>query len=113
MTTPPAPVALLPLPDVDRFLTALAAREVSPHTLAAYWRDLTGFAAWFREHLDQDCAVTAVTPTDIRDFRTYLRDRQQQKPATINRKLAALRSFFGWAITVDLRPDSPLATVQD
>jgi len=101
------------LPDFDCFLAALHQREASHHTIAAYGRDLTSFAAWFTQHLDQDFGVTAVTPTDIRDFRTYLRDRQNQKPATINRKLAALRSFFQWAITEGLRPDSPLATVKD
>src|SRR5262249_14279091 len=112
-TTSASPTDRLTFPELPRFLAALGRREASVHTVAAYRRDLAAFAAWFIERLDQDCTVTAVTPTDIRDFRTWLRERRNQKPATINRKLAALRSFFQWAITAGLRPDSPLATVKD
>jgi integrase/recombinase XerD len=49
----------------------------------------------------------------VRDFRTALRDTQHRAPATINRKLAALRSYFQWAITTGLRADSPVVTVKD
>ena len=102
-----------PTPEIAVFLTELRRREASEHTLAAYRRDLTAFAEWFAGHVGQDFALAAVTPTDVRDFRAYLRETKHQKPATIKRKLAALRSFFQWAIAVDLRADSPLATVKD
>jgi site-specific recombinase XerD len=101
------------LPELDAFLTALQAREASAHTIAAYRRDLTGFAAWFADHVGTACTLTTITPTDVRDFRGYLRDTEHRAPATVNRKLAALRSFFQWAITTGRRADSPAATVKD
>ncbi len=100
-------------PELDAFLTALNGREASEHTIAAYRRDLTGFAAWFADHVGTPCTLTAITPTDVRDFRTHLRDTEHRAPATINRKLAALRSYFQWAITAGRRADSPAATVKD
>ena len=103
----------LTAPEIAVFLTGLRRREASEHTVAAYRRDLTAFAAWFAAHVGQAFAIAAVTPTDVRDFRAHLRDALHRKPATINRKLAALRSFFQWAIAVDLRADNPLATVKD
>ncbi len=103
----------LTTPEIAVFLTELRRREASEHTVAAYRRDLTAFAAWFAAHVGQDFAIAAVTPTDVRDFRAHLREAQHRKPATINRKLAALRSFFQWAIAVDRRADTPLATVKD
>ncbi len=106
-TPPPA------FPELDAFLAALRGREASAHTIAAYRRDLTGFAAWFRDHVGTPCTLTTITTTDVRDFRTYLRDTQHRTPATVNRKLAALRSCFQWAITTGRRADSPLATVRD
>jgi len=106
-TTPPA------FPELDAFLAALGRREASAHTIAAYRRDLTGFAGWFRDHVGTPCTLTTITATDVRDFRTTLRDTQHRTPATINRKLAALRSYFQWAISVSLRTDSPVTTVKD
>jgi site-specific recombinase XerD len=101
------------LPELDAFLTALTGREASAHTIAAYRRDLTGFAAWFQGHVGTPCTLAAITPTDVRDFRASLRDTQHRTPATVNRKLAALRSFCQWAITTGRRTDSPVATVKD
>jgi site-specific recombinase XerD len=112
MTTAPT-LAPPPFAELAAFLDALRHREASAHTIAAYRRDLTGFAAWFTDHVGAPWSLRAVTPTDVRDFRASLRDAQHRSPATINRKLAALRSFFQWAITAGLRPDHPLATVKD
>jgi len=100
-------------PELDAFETALRGREASAHTIAAYRRDLTGFAAWFQDHVGARCTLTTITPTDVRDFRAYLRDTEHRAPATVNRKLAALRSFFQWAAQAGRRADSPVATVKD
>ena len=109
-TTGPTPPAF---PELDAFLAALGRREASAHTIAAYRRDLTGFAGWFRAHVGTPCTLTTITATDVRDFRTTLRDTQHRTPATINRKLAALRSYFQWAISGGLRTDSPVTPVKD
>jgi site-specific recombinase XerD len=42
-------------------------------------------------------AAAAVTPTDLRDYRAYLRTVKRRAPATVNRRLAAPRCFFTWA----------------
>jgi integrase/recombinase XerC len=111
MTTTATPPAAFP--DLEAFLAALRGREASAHTLAAYRRDLTGFAAWFEGHVGTPCTLATITPTDVRDFRAQLRDREHRAPATVNRKLAALRSYFQWAITTGRRADSPVAPVKD
>ena len=39
-----------------------------------------------------------ITPTDIREYREFLQEQiPPVAPATINRRLAALRRFFSWA----------------
>jgi integrase/recombinase XerC len=100
-------------PELDAFLAALRGREASAYTIAAYQRDLTGFATWFADHVGTACTLLTITPTDVRDFRTALRDQEHRAPATVNRKLAALRSFLQWAITTGRRADNPVATVKD
>ena len=72
----------------DRFLAA--ERNCSPHTRRAYASDLAQLAA----HLGPQARPEAVTPEDLRAFLAAGHRRLQ--PASIGRKLAAIRSFFRW-----------------
>jgi len=81
---------------IDAFLDLRVSGEGSRHTLTGYRHDLVGFARWFAEHVPTEPAFTpeAVTPTDIRVYRDWLIRDARRKPATVNRKLAALRAYF-------------------
>src|SRR5439155_11146473 len=57
-------------------------------------------------------SAAAVTPTDLREYRSYLQNVEGRKPATINRKLAALRSFFSWAHAEKKIADLPTVAVK-
>jgi integrase/recombinase XerD len=85
-------------PTIDAFLDARAAGDGSRHTLTSYRHDLVGFAHWFESHVPTEPAFLpeAVTPTDIRDYRDWLVREANRKPATVNRKLAALRAYFAF-----------------
>lgn len=86
----------LPL-DVDEFLCELRRQDASPATVRNYTADLRAFARWFREATGEPFVAQAVTPTDLRDYKGYLRTVEGRQAATVNRRLAALRRFFGWA----------------
>ncbi len=78
---------------IERFLESLAAeRGVSPHTRAAYGRDL----AQFRAFLGREGYGSDVLAVDARTIRAYLAGlhRAGVAPSTAARKLACLRSFF-------------------
>jgi site-specific recombinase XerD len=83
--------------EVDEFLTDLHRQDASPATVRNYAADLRRFARWFRDSTGEPFTAHAVTPTDVRDYRSYLRTNERRQAATINRRLAALRRFFGWA----------------
>src|SRR5579871_316954 len=83
--------------DVAAFLTDLARQDLAPKTIATYKVDLTAFAQWFHGTQAEPFSARAVTPTDLRDYRGYLRTVQRRAAATVNRRLAALRAFFRWA----------------
>jgi integrase/recombinase XerD len=76
---------------VQAFLAELRVeRGLSPLTISAYRRDLAQFAetagaAWRRD------------PEPVRDFVNELR-RAARKPSTQARKVAAIRSFYGFAL---------------
>jgi site-specific recombinase XerD len=78
---------------VDRFLQDLQRQETSPRTRDAYRLDLLHFAGWFARTVGETFIPEAVTPTDVRD---YLINVEHRQPATVNRRLAALRRFFQW-----------------
>src|SRR6266498_5308426 len=92
---------------VTDFLADLAREEVSPQTRKAYRIDLALFQTWFESSLDEPLTPHAVTRTDIRDYRSHLMNVEKRQPATVNRRLAALRKFFLWARARGLVTDAP------
>src|SRR3954453_10245206 len=83
--------------EVELFLTDLQRQEASPLTRRNYASDLDSFARWFRTSLGEELAAKAITPTDIREYRSFLLNVQGRKAATVNRRLAAIRKFCQWA----------------
>jgi len=90
-------------PKVQGFLALLAARR-SPRTVDAYRRDLAQLAAW----LERPVATAA---TD--DLERYLAELRAQglAPATIARRIAAVRSFFRHEQLLGARADNPAAAL--
>ncbi len=83
--------------DIADFLTELARQEVAEKTVRAYRSDLGHVAQWFATATGEPFRAAAVTPTDVRDYRSHLVSVERRQPATVNRRLAALRRFFAWA----------------
>lgn len=79
-------------------------RGLSPLTVAAYRRDLGQFAAVAGTAWRSD-------PEPVRDFVNALR-RDGQRPSTQARKVAAIRSFYGFALREELA-DRDVAALLD
>ncbi|MEP6779695.1 MAG: tyrosine recombinase XerC [Gemmatimonadaceae bacterium] len=87
-----------PLPDAIReFLTHLEKeRDVSPHTLSAYTRDLRSFSNYLASSKGiESWDWGELTRLDIRGWMAYL-TRQGLAKRSIARGLAAVRSFYRW-----------------
>lgn len=101
MTTPPHPW-------VDGFLTWLSVEQGrSPRTIEAYRRDLASLTAYLElvgVTVDQ-CAAS-----DLDSFVGMLRS-QGRSAKTIARQLAAVRTFFKFAVAENLRADDPTAII--
>lgn len=83
----------------------------SEHTVEAYAGDVAAFFAWLAERLGEAVEPVAVTFFDVKKYREHLID-QGRKPAGINRRLAALRTFFNWAIEEKLATTNPAQALQ-
>src|ERR687889_827619 len=84
-------------PDIIAFLTDLARQPRSEKTWTAYRSDLNLFAAWLTQTTGDAFSATTLTRIDVRDYKQHLLAVEGRAAATVNRRLAALRAFCGWA----------------
>jgi site-specific recombinase XerD len=87
----------------DKFSSHLQQQDRSEVTVRGYLNDMQAFVRWFEQTNGEAFSPSRLTPTDAREYRQWLLSRQAA-PATINRKLAALRAFAQWAnVPFDVR----------
>jgi integrase/recombinase XerD len=89
--------------DLDGFLALLAAQR-APRTVEAYRRDLVAFGEWLG---------APIARTSVEELETYLAELRAAglSPATIARRVAALRSFFRHQMLLGTRTDNPAAEI--
>ena len=90
---------------VERFLAHVKLeRRLSPHTVAAYAHELSAFSAWCQA---QDLEVwTRVDGPAVRRFAARSH-AGGLKPRSVQRRLSALRTFFGFLIREGLTTHNP------
>ncbi|WP_460821663.1 tyrosine recombinase XerC [Lysobacter olei] len=99
--TAPAPV--------EAFLAYLAVeRRMSAHTTDAYRRDLEALAQWSDA---QGVEVVALQPEQLRAF-VAAEHRRGLSPKSLQRRLSACRSFYGWHVRQGHLAASPVAAIR-
>ena len=117
--------------DIDAFIDAVWLEDgLSANTLAAYRRDLTGFARWLedpqayaREMADRHGDDARVAPLPAgppkpiceaqkADIEAWFAFRHEEiRATTANRRLAALRRFYAWALREHRAERDPCLTL--
>lgn len=71
-------------------------RRASPHSLAAYERDLAAFLAFLARHRGEPPSLASLRRLDRADLRAYLADRGRRglQASSTARALSVLRGFF-------------------
>jgi len=87
-------------------------RQLSPHTVAAYRRDLTDFSTFLDRYYGEDgWTWDGVDRLALRGFLAELHRRGLAR-RTIARKLSAVRSFFRWLHREELVDANPARAVR-
>ncbi|MEP0805686.1 MAG: tyrosine-type recombinase/integrase [Chloroflexota bacterium] len=88
----------------DSFASHLRERDRAERTIQGYLDDLRAFVRWHEQTNGETFLPERLTPTDVREYRQWLLSRQAA-PASVNRKLAALRAYVHWlrGETLDVR----------
>lgn len=99
-------------PEVAEYLKHLAQeRDVSPHTLKAYERDLGAFVAFLTQYYgDGAWSWEGVDRLAMRGFLAMLQRRGSGK-RTISRTLSGVRSFYRWMHRNELVEANPARSV--
>jgi integrase/recombinase XerC len=108
-----------PLVEVaNRFLAHLEVREFAAATTRGYAYDLLNFGRFLSE---KSLSPVDVVPTDLFDYLDWqcrpptsgakvvrLAERRRPAPATMNRRIAAVRGLFEYAVICGSRNDNPV-----
>ena len=103
----------------NRFLAHLESRGFAPGTVRGYAFDLLNFSRFLAE---RNASLGDVVPTDLFDYLGWqqnqrptrqgnvvrLADRRGPAPATMNRRIAAVRGMFEYAVIAGVRDDNPV-----
>lgn len=100
------------------FLASLARDDLAPATLRGYRYDLRHFLAWHRAIQDGAFVIDGLAACDLIAYRQHM-VAAGRRPATVNRRLDALRRLCRWArgtgaLAVDVARDvRPMRTARN
>jgi integrase/recombinase XerC len=92
------------------FQKALEKQNKHPNTIRSYGNDLKQFATWCVNTFGEDVDPGELTRSDVQDFRAFLLTRNSS-PASVNRKITALRQFFEFCVQEGVMKGNPAAEI--
>jgi len=95
-----------------RFEKHLARSALASTTIVNYLADLRAFARWHAEVKGTESSLLTLTADDIREYCYYMRANEELAPATINRRLQAVRKLYSFAVNTGLTESNPAAEVK-
>lgn len=95
--------------NIDAFSQHLRDNDLAARTVAAYGREVQLFVVWFEQTEGEPLVPALLTPSALSEYRQHLQTVKGYMPATVNRKLLALRAWCGWAVASGQLESDPSA----
>ncbi len=95
-----------------RFEEHLARLALAPTTIVNYLADLRIFARWHADAKGAASSLLKLTSDDIREYRRHMQTNEGWTPATINRRLQAVRKFYSFAMETGLTESNSASEVR-
>ncbi|GGJ81348.1 tyrosine recombinase XerD [Anoxybacillus voinovskiensis] len=80
------------------FMEGLKARNASPETIAGYAKDLEMVSRFLEKKYNGFVCLDDIQTEDVEEYLRMLRVERHYQPASVNRHLNTLRSFYKYAI---------------
>ena len=90
----------------------LQTADLALATRRGYAADLGRFRAWIEKGRGEAVRLRRITTVDLASYRQYLIRSEKLRAARVNRKVQALKKFFGWAQHKQLIPANPAASLR-
>lgn len=94
-------------------------RDISPVTIRNYLSDLRSFVVWYEtkriksgEAAKVGFQLEQITTPTLTRYRSYLQSQLKLAPASINRYLVTLKSYFAWAMDSKKITHNPATVVK-
>jgi site-specific recombinase XerD len=94
------------------FTETLAREGKSALTIKSYLSDLRHFAVWFTQTNGETFSPQGITLLDVRAYQAHMLTVSHFRPATINRRFAALPKYCRWAKGQGFLKDDPTSEVK-
>ncbi len=95
---------------ISTYSKYLLSQKKRANTIRSYANEALQFYVWIRSTLGDQFDWKAITSSDIKDFRGYLRTRDVSV-ASVNHKLSALKHFFEFCIHANLCETNPVQKI--
>lgn len=97
---------------LTRFQEHLVRSDLASTTIVNYLADLRAFARWHAEVKGVESSLWTLTRDDIQEYCHYMQAQKGWAPATINRRLQAVRKFYSFAMDIGLIENNPASEVK-
>jgi integrase/recombinase XerD len=97
---------------LTQFQTWLQNEDKGDKTIRTYLSVLSKFATWYEQTEGIPLRPQDVSTILLQDYRSYMMTTLEQKPATINKAIATLKTFFGWALEAGHTTQNPAIKVK-
>lgn len=97
---------------IEDFFVARMPRQHSPHTLAAYRRDLESIADYLTDILGIGCEEITIEQLNLKVLRAAFAAASNQSASTVSRTWSTWNQLFTFLVSEQLVPGNPMAGVE-
>jgi integrase/recombinase XerD len=98
--------------NLNEFKINLLENDKAASTCNLYLDNIIQFIEWFISTEEIEFEEDKVTAIDIRDFRSYLQSKKNEKPGSINTKIASLKKYFKFLFETGLINKDPAESIK-
>lgn len=97
---------------LNEFINYLREEGRSERTISIYVSTVNELAKWYEETNGEPFVPEQITSLDLHNWRSYLETVKKQTPATVNKKIASLKTYWSFLIETERTNVDPTRKVK-